>query len=167
MNGVDMEALEEKYTRHDSFEEVDRILAIVENSKSEFDKGKERMLPVFIILFANMCFSALSVIFLEEKGEAIFKDNNVVSLVTSYVVGVLLIGMNFTIFYYGFIVNRHFSEKAAGYRLTTSEATEVLRELLPSLSRSEHWSSLRKFELRLRLSKLDISSEKLFSENTF
>lgn len=162
-----MEALEEKYVKHDSFEEVDRILIIVENSKSEFERARSSI----YFQFTAMTVFTMALILSLSGTIDILKGNRTkpdyinfidpafmmctVALLTTFIIVMLSSSYN------------RYRKNRAYYKSTIKAAAEVIRELVPTLSRSEKWSSLRKFELKLRLSKLDISSEKLFSENAF
>jgi uncharacterized BrkB/YihY/UPF0761 family membrane protein len=166
-----MEALEEKYVKHDSFEEIDRILTIVENTRSESLKAREKFMQLFMTFMTFLLLSAGSAFFIGSELEKASANNNVdssnVSLLALYFMVLFPAALFSFVLYYTFAASQQFKKQALINKMTTSQATEVLRELLPSLSRSEDWSTLKKFELKLRLSKLGISSERLFSENPF
>lgn len=159
-----MEALEDKYTKRDSFDEVDRILTIVEESKREFDKGDK---AYSLFMYSLFCIIALIISFLiyfffngdkiKSYEQAINQENglfNISSLLFS-AIGV------FIVFRLTKILDDR-KKKEKEFLETTAQATEVLREIVPALSRSERWSVLQKFELRLRLSRLGISVDKIF-----
>jgi hypothetical protein len=146
-----MEAFQEQVIKRDSFEEVDRILAIVEESKKDFDKRdifyKFLELSLYLGLLVLIFAYAYSVLYGKNMG------------IEKYFMGssVGLFGLLQLVF-----VLRTRRKLKNDYMLTSKQATEVIREIFPVLSRSDNWSALQKFELRLRLSRLGISTDKIF-----
>ena len=153
-----MEALEGKDVRHDSFEEVSRILSIVENAKKEYQRAVESMLRFFVGFLLFSVPLIVTVFFLEDRINTVVHKNNIENLLIAYLAILWL-----TCFCYFLIKRYQLRKKRIVYKTTVSQATELLREVIPVLARTDNWSALRQFELRLRLSKLGISSEKLFA----
>jgi len=156
-----MEALEEKYVKHDSFEEVSRILSIVEDVQKEFEQVRYNLFNrVLLSAFVGCVFVIAFLEILKSSSDytAMSIATIVIALVGFPLIAVIILSGTTYLTYH---------RTKFHYKLTSGSALEVVRELIPTLSKSEKWSVLRQFELKLRLSKLGISSEKLFSENTF
>jgi len=164
-----MEALEEKYVKYDSFEEVDRILTIVENSKIEFEQARRRLSRLSIASLALMVLTAIAVFTMSTPKDEIFTllANGDVSILAMYAFPLLLSCFNLVMFFYASGTVNQTNKQLSSYKATISRATEILRELIPTLSKSEQWTVLRQLELNLRLSKLGIDSEAMFSERSF
>lgn len=144
-----MEAYEERDIKRDSFEEVDRILAIVEESKKKFDKEE----AAYILISSAMIGLLTGIVMFAYNSGFFVKETTFTALI---IITLVLCTVIFAICYTREKKIRHEFER------TKYLATEVIREVVPTLSRSERWSALRKFELRLRLSKLSISADKIF-----
>ena len=169
-----METIEFKNVKRDGFEEVDRILIIVESSKKEFEQAKDVLLRNAIIMWLIVSTGSVVIFYLVSN----FKNLLLISA-QGFMPAFSINQLNqyllsfFLLFITGFLIGiffgsyRIYSSKKKNYRMTILQAADVIREIIPILSRSEHWSALRNFELRLRLSKLGISSEKLFAQGDF
>lgn len=143
-----MEAYQEKDVKRDSFEEVDRILAIVEESKKKFDKEQFTYNSILTISFIAATVFGGIMLFHYLKGDL---DRDIIMPI-AFISSIIEI-----------VYTLNVKEKARHeFEQTRDQATEVIREVVPALSRSERWSALRKFELRLRLSKLGISADTIF-----
>lgn len=159
-----MEALEDKYTKRDSFDEVDRILTIVEESRRDFEKADKTYSYFMFALFIIMLINVGALLYLFVKGDTMglsvqtINQENTLSSIFYCLISVFGIFIIFRL-------NKVFEarkKKKEEFLDTTAQAIEVIREIIPVLARSEHWSVLRKFELRLRLSRLGISTETIF-----
>ena len=150
-----MEALERIDKQPDSFEEVDRILTIVEQAKSDFDQIEKREIRFMSVL-------ALSILIVSVFPIGLFiYSKNVIDTFTLLIA--LLVGAsNIVLLRHQFVL---YKSKKKQYDLSVVQAIETIREIIPILSGSENWSSLRKFEIRLRLSKLDISPQGIMDDS--
>lgn len=162
-----MEALEEKYILHDSFEEVDRILTIVEKSKSEFEGARSRL---FFQLIVMVIFTTTSILTLSGTFDVLKRGKPKPEFMNfidpGFMIGIVALLLTIVIAILSSSYNVY-SRNKLYYDSTLKAAAGVIRELVPTLSRLEKWSSLRKFEIKLRLSKLGINSEAMFSERSF
>jgi hypothetical protein len=148
-----MEAFQERDVKRDSFEEVDRILTIVEKSKTDYNKAESdlvRRIVVVLFVLVAAIFVVLALLNYIYPSAEKSKFFNIYLPVVSAAIGHLTVEVNF------------FLKRKKEAQNTTRQAAEVIREIVPTLSYIEHWSALRKFELRLRLSRLGISTDKIF-----
>lgn len=158
-----MEALEDKYTKRDSFDEVDRILTIVEESRERCevaDSTHNNLSLKFSFLLLTTLFSFGFIV-----NEYFSNYNSWVNIINFKGSTTLLIFCVIIVSLTLFQLNQSIKAKESISREHNTillEATEVIREIVPALSRSERWSVLQKFELRLRLSRLGISVDKIF-----
>jgi hypothetical protein len=137
-------------TDHDSFDDVDRILIIVEASKAKWEKVKVRftisMLILGPILLVALYFFSFMMIIITDPDFHTVEMQFVVS-------GLIIIILTISIFY----SYKEYREANKDYNQTALRATDLIREIMPALAKSENWSMLRRFELELRLTKLGIS----------
>jgi predicted permease len=134
-------------TQRDSFEDVDRILAIVEESKAKYEKGKENFQLILFVFGSWIGF--------------VSKDDFWGKVVNSFS-GELYVEPSLIVLTLGFFlfltfIYERLLSKRKDYKQTALHAADVIREAIPFLAESENWSPLRKFELNLRLSRLGIS----------
>ena len=150
-----METLENKYIKRDSFDEVDRILIIVEKTKEKYERSTQFLsyliwaytISLFIFVAAFSYSGGISASQKSEKFLAV-----IIASILLLAFGISQIRT--------FLVRKTLNQKE--FTTITLQATEVIREIVPALARSERWSVLQKFELRLRLSRLGIGTEKIF-----
>jgi uncharacterized membrane protein len=135
-------------TDHDSFDDVDRILIIVEGSKAKWEKVKVRFTfymlmlgPVALLALYTLCFMTIRIGFDSFKGE-------------SFVISIFSLTLSMISIFYFY---EQYREANKDYNQTALRATDLIREIMPALAKSENWSMLRRFELELRLTKLGIS----------
>lgn len=160
-----MEAVERVDRQPNSFEEVDRILTIVEESKKDFDDFNNKKLSrILTSLYSPILCAFIGVLI--SLYVHVTKDESVLS--TNYFnVSFTVVNLLVSIPYikYTLIYSQLSKEKKKSYRITNTQATEILREIIPIISRHENWSALRKIEIRLRLSKLDIGPEGILDDS--
>ncbi len=146
-----MEALERIDRQPDSSDEVDRLLTIVEESKRDFDQVEKREIRFMSIL-------ALSVLVISVLPLYLFIFSNSTIDTSTLVIALLIGASNIILLKHHFVL---YKNKKKLYDQSVKPAIEAIREVIPVLSRSENWSVLKKFEIRLRLSKLNISPEEI------
>jgi Ca2+/Na+ antiporter len=155
-----MKSIEQIDKQHDSFEGIDRILTIVEQSKKEYEsltveKASRMRVALYFPLLLSIIGVLLSIYGLLTRSETVLTQ---LFFVVPFFI-FLFVEIKNTLVY-----DKIINKKKESYKATNSQATEVLREIIPVVSQRENWSAIRKFEIRLRLSKLDINPEGILDD---
>lgn len=158
-----MEAIERIDKQHDSFEEIDRILKFVEYSYEKYDKNyfvrsgflSALLVNIGLISFGFFIVNEHKIIF-NFSSKHLLDTNNLVVLAMNVLLSASSIWLIFS--------HIKVQKTRKTYLLVRKQAIEVLREAVPIVSQRENWSVIKKLEIRLRLSKLDISPEGILDD---